>query len=130
MQEQRGSGLHTTELKQARIAVNLGKQSTEGVGLALVALALAAQAFLQPVKLSAEVALDVGGRDADHAVAPALQPGFSRRAIGDDGVGLVRIDQLEGEAMHEGDEIGNLAADGSLPLELAGEAAVASQRLP
>ena len=68
--------------------------------------------------------------DADHPVAALLQPGLSCRPVGDDGFGLLRVDQFDGEAVHKGNEIRDLPADRRLPLELAGEAAVPGQRLP
>src|SRR4029453_8339479 len=62
-------------------------------------LAVAGQALLQPVTLGAEVALDIGCLHADNPVAALLQPGFSRRAVGDNSFRLGRIDQLDRKPM-------------------------------
>src|SRR5262245_35266990 len=118
--------------RQRRLIRPCRRISTDQVVAAemLQPLAVAGQVLLQPVKLGAEVALHIRGPHADNTVAALLQPGLSSSAVGDNSLRLVRIDQFDGKAVHEGDEIWNLAANGSLPLELAGKAAVFRERLP
>src|SRR6516164_2691506 len=85
---------------------------------------------LKPRKLVVETSFDIGDVHVDHPVTPLFQPGASYRTFARDGLSLVRVDQLDRDPVHEGDEIRNMPADWRLALEPAGEAAVAGQGLP
>src|ERR1700704_6255860 len=96
----------------------------------MMELAPLAQTRLQPRQFGGQIALDLSDINAHDLVAPRLQPSLPRGAFGGDGFGLARIDQLDRDPVHEGDKIRDVAADGGLPLELAGKAAGGGQGLP
>src|SRR6201991_2041220 len=93
-------------------------------------LRVSGEAFLQPVKLRAEVALDIRRPDEDPLIVPLLKPSLPRRAVGNNHLRLIRVDQLDRKTVHKGNEVRDLAADGGLALELAGETTVLGQCLP
>src|ERR1700733_6863003 len=55
------------------------------------ALGTSRQAGLKPVKLSRDIALDVGDGHVDDPVAPRLQPRLPRGAVPHNDIGLIRI---------------------------------------
>src|SRR5215831_11770317 len=85
---------------------------------------------LKPLQLCREIALHVRRAYLNHPIIPRLEPGPARRPVGNNGLALARVDEFDRDPVHEGDEIRNVPADRGLALELAGEAAVAGERLP
>ena len=82
------------------------------------------QTCFQPRQFGGELPLDIGNPHLDHPVVAGLQPGLPGGAIGDNRLRLGRVDQLDRDPVHEGDEVGDVAADRGLPLKLPGEAPV------
>src|SRR5207302_5281056 len=77
-------------------------------------------AGLKPIELPGQIALDVGDMHGDDPVATLLQPRLPRGAVVRDDIGLVGVDQLDRDSVHEGDKIRNVPADRGLAFEFSG----------
>ena len=89
-----------------------------------------AELVRQPLKNRGQRSLDVCDCDIDHAIIASLEPASPLDAIGAHGLALIVRNEFDREPQRKRDEIRNLPPDRSLALELAGEAAIAGQRLP
>src|SRR5258708_39346926 len=113
--------MYAESLQSSRAAVILGSRRL---------LAAFLETGFKPIEFFRQIVLYITDAHSNDPVAARLQPRLPRGAVFRDCLGLVGIDQLNRDSVHEGDKIRNVPADRRLPLELPGEAAIRGQRLP